>query len=187
MLVVLSTYRQRAVASKASSSVKAYIFGGLAFLPVPWAFATAAGLAMIALSASSTSPYMALAPSEVGLAAPAAATALLGKSGAVLLLIVLFLAVTSAVKSIILRLRATLADFIPNIQASAELVAVSSIITYDIYKRYFNPNATDKQILWVSHLGVIGFGISMMLLGVIFYEIGISISWLCGSGSILAF
>lgn len=46
--------------------------------------------------------------------APAAAAALLGKSGAAAMLILLFLAVTSA--------------------TSAELIAVSSILTYDVYK-----------------------------------------------------
>ncbi|KAJ7039002.1 solute symporter family transporter [Mycena alexandri] len=154
------TYWQRAVASKASTSVKGYILGGFAFLPVPWMFATAAGLGMISLSAGPVSPFMALSLSEAAFVAPAAMTALLGKSGAILLLIPLFLAVTSA--------------------ASAELVAVSSIITYDVYKRYFNPHATDKQILWASHVGVLGFGLFMGVLGVIFHEIGISLSWLYG-------
>ncbi|KAF7326735.1 hypothetical protein MVEN_02592400 [Mycena venus] len=154
------TYWQRAVASKASTSVKGYILGGLAFLPVPWMFATAAGLAMISLSAGPSSPFLPVSLAQAGAVAPAAMTALLGKSGAILLLIALFLAVTSA--------------------ASAELVAVSSIITYDVYKRYFNPHATDKQILFISHAGVIGFGLFMGILGVIFFEIGISLSWLYG-------
>ncbi|KAF7337178.1 hypothetical protein MVEN_02155900 [Mycena venus] len=154
------TYWQRAVASKASTSVKGYILGGLAFLPVPWMFATAAGLAMISLSAGPSSPFLPVSLAQAGVVAPAAMTALLGKSGAILLLIALFLAVTSA--------------------ASAELVAVSSIITYDVYKRYFNPHATDKQILFISHAGVIGFGLFMGILGVIFFEIGISLSWLYG-------
>ncbi|THV04712.1 solute symporter family transporter [Dendrothele bispora CBS 962.96] len=160
------TYWQRAVASKASTSVKGYILGGFSFLPVPYAFATAAGLAIVAMSASPESPFQRLSPASYGLAAPAAATALLGESGAVLLLIVLFLAVTSA--------------------ASAELVAVSSIVTYDIYKRYFNPKATDAQILWVSHASVVGFGIFMGVLGVIFYEIGISLPWLYGFTGVFA-
>jgi Na+/proline symporter len=145
---------------------------------VPWMFATAAGLAMISLSADVSSPFQAISLAQAGVVAPAAATALLGKSGAILLLIVLFLAVTSAVRL------ATVDTFITDyksLQASAELVAVSSIITYDIYKRYFNPHATEKQILRVSHLGVVGFGIFMGILGVIFYEIGISLSWLCES------
>ncbi|KAK0458801.1 solute symporter family transporter [Desarmillaria tabescens] len=153
------TYWQRAVASKGSTFVEGYILGSFSFLPVPYVFATAAGLAIVALSADSTSPYAPLSAAQYSLAAPAAATALLGRSGAILPLIVLFLAVTSA--------------------ASAELVAVSAIITYDIYKRCIHPAATDKQILWVSHVGVVGFGIFMGILGVIFYEIGISLSWLC--------
>jgi Na+/proline symporter len=57
-----------------------------------------------------------LSPADVsaGLPASAAASALLGKSGAAALLVLLFLAVTSA--------------------TSAELIAVSSILTYDVYK-----------------------------------------------------
>ncbi|CAK5262103.1 unnamed protein product, partial [Mycena citricolor] len=160
------TYWQRAVASKASTSVKGYILGGFAFLPVPWMFATAAGLGMISLSADPASPFLPIPLAGAGGVAPAAMTALLGRSGAVLLLIALFLAVTSA--------------------ASAELVAVSSILTYDVYKRYFNPHATDKQILWVSHAGVVGFGLFMGILGVVFYEIGISLSWLYGFTGIFA-
>lgn len=51
---------------------------------------------------------------SAGLPAPSAAAALLGQSGAAAILILLFLAVTSA--------------------TSAELIAVSSILTYDVYK-----------------------------------------------------
>ena len=60
-----------------------------------------------------------LSPADVsaGLPAPSAAAALLGKGGAAALLVVLFLAVTSA--------------------TSAELIAVSSILTFDVYKVTF--------------------------------------------------
>jgi len=61
---------------------------------------------------------------------------------------------------------------------SAELIAVSSILTYDVYKRYFNPHATESQILAVSHASVALFAIVMGLLGLIFYYIGISMGWL---------
>ena len=46
----------------------------------------------------------------------------MGKSGAILITTMLFMAVTSA--------------------GSAELVAVSSLFTYDIYRTYINPKAT---------------------------------------------
>ena len=74
-----------------------------------------------------------LTPADVsaGLPAPSAAAALLGKSGAAAMLILLFLAVTSA--------------------TSAELIAVSSVLTYDVYKRYFKPHATEMEILRMSH------------------------------------
>lgn len=46
----------------------------------------------------------------------------MGKSGSILIVTMLFMAVTSA--------------------GSAELVAVSSLVTYDIYRTYINPKAT---------------------------------------------
>jgi len=55
---------------------------------------------------------------------------------------------------------------------------VSSILTYDVYKRYINPNATDKQILQVGHWMVVLFALCMALAGVIFYFIGVSMGWL---------
>ncbi|KAG6881051.1 hypothetical protein C0993_003087, partial [Termitomyces sp. T159_Od127] len=74
-----------------------------------------------------------LTPADVsaGLPAPSAAAALFGQPGAAAMLVLLFLAVTSA--------------------TSAELIAVSSILTYDVYKRYINPLASKKQVLRVSH------------------------------------
>lgn len=101
-----------------------------------------------------------LTPADVsaGLPAAAAASALLGKSGAAALLILLFLAVTSA--------------------TSAELIAVSSILTYDVYKAYINPKANEEQILRMSHYMVAFFGLVMAIAGVIFYFIGVSMGWL---------
>jgi len=61
---------------------------------------------------------------------------------------------------------------------SAELIAVSSILTYDVYKKYINPNATEHQVLRVSHFAVVSFAIVMGFLGLIFYYIGISMGWL---------
>lgn len=54
-----------------------------------------------------------------GLVLPNAAVALLGKGGAGATFLLIFMAVTSA--------------------SSAELIAVSSIWTYDIYQTYINP------------------------------------------------
>lgn len=74
------------------------------------------GLAAVALVAAKDPDMQVLSAAQVsaGLPAPSAAAALLGQSGATAMLILLFLAVTSA--------------------TSAELIAVSSILTYDVYK-----------------------------------------------------
>ena len=45
-------------------------------------------------------------------------------------------------------------------------------------QRYFNPKATEGQILQVSHAMVALFAIVMGLLGLIFFYIGISMGWL---------
>ncbi|KAI0281759.1 urea transporter [Russula aff. rugulosa BPL654] len=151
-------YWQRAIASKPASTVKAYLLGGLAWFAIPFAFATTLGLAAVALTGD---PSMrTLTPEDVsaGLPASAAATALLGKAGATILLILLFLAVTSA--------------------SSAELIAVSSILTYDVYKKYINPHATEAQVLKVSHAMVAFFAVCMGIVGLIFYYVGISMGWL---------
>lgn len=86
------------------------------------------GLGCAALSASSSFPTypdpLSAAQNGAGLSSPAAAIALLGKGGAVLMLILLFMAVTSS--------------------TSAELIAVSSLLTFDVYKTYFKPDRYDS-------------------------------------------
>jgi Na+/proline symporter len=82
----------------------------------------------------------------------------MGKSGSVLLLTMLFMAVSSA--------------------GSAALVAVSSLFTYDIYRTYVNPNATGKQILMVSRAAILAFGGFMGVLAVILNVAGVSLGWM---------
>ena len=94
--------------------MKAYLLGGLAWFAIPFMFSTTLGLAAVALRGDPDMRTLSAADVSAGLPAPAAAAAILGKSGAAALLVVLFLAVTSA--------------------TSAELIAVSSILTYDVYK-----------------------------------------------------
>lgn len=61
---------------------------------------------------------------------------------------------------------------------SAELIAVSSLCTYDIYRTYINPDATGKQILKVSRAVVLGFGCFMGVLAVILNKAGVSLGWM---------
>jgi MFS family permease len=60
---------------------------------------------------------------------------------------------------------------------SAELIAVSSLITYDVYRTYRNPNATGKQLLKVSRAVIVGFGLGMGGLAVILLSVGLSLGF----------
>ena len=44
---------------------------------------------------------------------------------------------------------------------SAESIAVSSLVAYDIYREYINPEATGEQILFVSRVVIVVFGVFM--------------------------
>lgn len=61
---------------------------------------------------------------------------------------------------------------------SAELIAVSSLCTYDIYRTYINPKADGKQVLKVSRAIVLGFGCFMGVLAVLLNKAGVSLGWM---------
>ena len=82
----------------------------------------------------------------------------LGKNGAVALLLTLFMAVTSC--------------------ASAELIAVSSILTFDVYKTYIKPNASPENLIRMAHVNVAVFGLVMAVFAIIWNSIGIDLGWL---------
>ncbi|KAF2253298.1 Na+/solute symporter [Trematosphaeria pertusa] len=155
-------YWQRAIASRPTTAVKAYLLGGLAWFAIPFGFSTTLGLAAAALTDNPRFPTYPNVPTSgeisSGLAAAYAASALLGKSGAVALLIVLFMAVTSC--------------------ASAELIAVSSLLTFDVYKTYIQPKATPKQLIFVSHIMICVFGLTMAVFACIWNAASIDLGWL---------
>lgn len=146
-------YWVSAIAARPSSTHKGYLLGGLVWFAVPFSLATSLGLGALALD-------LPLTESEAshGLVPPATAMALMGKGGAVLLLTMLFMAVTSA--------------------GSSELIAVSSLCTYDVYRTYINPNANGNQILKVSRAVVLVFGCFMGVLAVALNKAGISLGWM---------
>ena len=145
-------YWQRAIAAQPQSTVKGFLLGGACWFAIPFTLATTMGLTAVALGVD-------LTPEEVqlGLTVPAAASVLMGEVGAVLVLTMLFMAVTSA--------------------GSAELIAVSSLITYDVYRTYKNPKASGKQLLKISRYTIVGFGIGMGGLAVILLSMGLSLGF----------
>ena len=145
-------YWQRAIAAKPSSTVKGFLLGGLCWFAIPFTLATTMGLTAVALDVDIT-----MQQAQMGLVVPAAATALMGEVGAILVLTMLFMAVTSA--------------------GSAELIAVSSIVTYDLYRTYRNPTATGKQLVKVSRATIVAFGLGMGGLAVVLLGMGLSLGF----------
>ncbi|RCK56376.1 Urea active transporter [Candida viswanathii] len=154
-------YFNKAFAADPVSSYKGYILGSLAWLPVPAFTSLTMGLSALALEHTEYWPFgrpMTDAEVNSGLVLPNAASALLGQGGAVLALLMVFMAVTSAM--------------------SAELIAVSTISTYDIYRTYVNPNATGKKLIWYSHISVIIFAYAMAGFAIGLYYAGVSMGYL---------
>jgi len=61
---------------------------------------------------------------------------------------------------------------------SSELIAVSSIVSYDIYKTYINPAATGKQLMRINYIGMIAFALFMAGFSTLLNHIGISMGYL---------
>jgi SSS family transporter len=145
-------YWQRAIAARPKSTVKGFLLGGMCWFAIPFTLATTMGLTAVALQIQLTPEQV-----QLGLTVPAAAATLMGEVGAIMVLVMLFMAVTSA--------------------GSAELVAVSSLITYDVYRTYKNPSASGKQLLKVSRATIIGFGLGMGGLAVALLAMGLSLGF----------
>jgi Na+/proline symporter len=92
-----------------------------------------------------------------GLALPYAAIAIAGKGGAVATLLMTFMAVTSTL--------------------SAQVIAVSSIVAFDVYRTYFNKTAGNKEVILWSRIGVVSFGLVSAGLTALFHYVGIDMGW----------
>ncbi|KAJ7569943.1 hypothetical protein O6H91_01G101200 [Diphasiastrum complanatum] len=102
-------YWQSAIAATPKAAMQGYILGGLLWFPIPFAISISLGLCALALD-------LPLSEYEInqGLVPVAASQFLFGKGGVLLLVTIVYMAVTSTV--------------------SAEFIAMSSLFTYDIYK-----------------------------------------------------
>ena len=145
-------YWQRAIAAQPSSTVKGFLLGGMCWFSIPFTLATTMGLTAVALNVQLTPEQV-----QLGLTVPAAASVMMGEIGAIMVLVMLFMAVTSA--------------------GSAELIAVSSLITYDVYRTYSNPAASGKQLLKVSRGVIVAFGLGMGALAVVLLGMGLSLGF----------
>ena len=74
------------------------------------------------------------------------------------MLILLFMAVTSS--------------------TSAELIAVSSLLTFDVYKTYIKPDSTSHRLVQVSHYGIVIYATVLAAFCCILNAVGLNLTWL---------
>ena len=147
------SYWQSGIAAKPEAAYKGYMLGGLVWFTIPFALATSLGLAGVALELP-----ISAAEAGSGLVPPAVATHLFGSAGGIMIAIMLFMAIVST--------------------GSAESIAVSSIITYDIYGTYFNKECTSDDILKISRIVIVVFGVLVMgPLSCLLWTMGIGLGW----------
>jgi len=118
-------YWQSSVAAKPLQGVWGFIAGGLCWFAIPFGLATTMGLAYLGLSSAQGAPLLSDEDVMKGLAAPLVAQKLLGPVGEYSMLFLILMAVMST--------------------GSAEIIAVASIVIYDVYQTYICPFRRDHQ------------------------------------------
>lgn len=151
----------KAFSAAPQAVVPGYIVGGIAYFAIPWCLGTIMSFAALGLENTPAFPTFPnrMSTTEVsnGLVLPYAAVAIAGSGGAAAVLLIIFMAVTSTI--------------------SAQVIAVSSIITFDIYRQYFNRNATDRDVIRWSHIGVVIFGLFSAAFSTALYYGNVDLGW----------
>ncbi|KKY26421.1 putative urea active [Diplodia seriata] len=163
-LVIMDTsFFIKAFAASPSAVVPGYVIGGIAYFAIPWAIGTLASSIVLGLEASSplspTYPRR-MTETEVsaGLVLPYAFMAVAGRgAGAACVLLITFMAVTSTL--------------------SAQVMAVSSILAFDVYRTYMRPRATDADVIRASHAGVVAFAVVAAAFSTLLHYVGIDLGW----------
>ncbi len=151
-IFVDQSYWQRAIAARPKAAMGGFIMGGLAWFAIPFTLATTLGLAAVATGVTLTEDQIGL-----GLVAPTAAAEIMGDLGAILILTIVFTAVVAA--------------------GSSQLVSVSSLVTYDVFRTYLKPSASGRELMRISKFTVIGFGLGMGLLASVLFQFGVSLQY----------
>ncbi|KAJ5659888.1 hypothetical protein N7507_006339 [Penicillium longicatenatum] len=162
-LVVMDTaFWQKSFATEVRATVPGYTIAAIAVFGIPWGLGTVIGLAARAIH---NTPIFPTYPGELtstevsmGMVMPYTLKALLGDKGIIGFFFLLFMALTSTV--------------------SSSMIAVSSILSYDIYKTYLNPQVTDKKLVRVSHLTVVIHGIFITGISIAMNYGGANMTWI---------
>ncbi|OJD29050.1 urea active transporter [Diplodia corticola] len=162
-LVIMDTsFFIKAFAASPSAVVPGYVIGGIAYFAIPWALGTLASSIVLGLEPSPLFPTYPrrMTSTEVsnGLVLPYAFILVAGRgAGAACVLLITFMAVTSTL--------------------SAQVIAVSSILAFDVYRTYIRPRATDADVIRWSHYGVVGFAAFAAAFSTMLHYVGIDLGW----------
>ncbi|CAK7903181.1 urea active transporter [[Candida] anglica] len=162
LTVMDSSFWQKSFSADLKASVPAYILAAVMIFANVWSLGTIVGLANVILEGSPSFPTYPrkMTDYEVnsGFGLPYVLKALLGDKALGSLLLILYLAVTSTV--------------------SAQMISVSSIISFDIYKKYIKPEAKNHHLIRVSHIGVVVFGLFAAGFSVMLHFVGVDLTWM---------
>ncbi|CAK7897362.1 urea active transporter [[Candida] anglica] len=162
LTVMDSSFWQKSFSANLKSSVPGYIIAGALVFANVWSLGTIVGLANVILEDSPSFPtyprQMTSFEINSGFGLPYVLKAVLGDGALGALLLVLYLAVTSTV--------------------SAQMISVSSIISFDIYKKYIKPDAKNKHLIRASHFGVVFFGLFAAGFSVMLHFVGVDMTWM---------
>ncbi|KAJ5544527.1 hypothetical protein N7461_006831 [Penicillium sp. DV-2018c] len=161
-LVIMDTsYFIKAFSASPSAVVPGYTIGGIAYFAIPWALGTVMSSVALGLENQPNFPTFPrrMTATEVGngLVLPYAAQTIAGKGGAAAVLLITFMACTSTL--------------------SAQVIAVSSILSFDVYREYFKKKATDRDLIRASHFGVIFFAAFSAGFSTMLHYVGINLGW----------
>ena len=137
------SYWQCAVSSHPLDTVNSFHIGGLVWFAIPFALATSLGFAAQALGGLGIT----MAEAETGIVPVMVAHKLLGEFGLIVFIAQLVVAVLST--------------------GAAELTAISSLFSYDIFRDYIAPNSSHVTLKRVSQISIGVVGIFMGGLGVL--------------------
>lgn len=162
LTVLDSSFWQKTFSADVRSTVPAYLLASFLIFANVWPLGAILGGASIVLENTESFPTyprpMSQFEIDSGYVLPYVLKTVLGNGGVGAILLVIYLAVTSTV--------------------SAQMVSVSSIISFDIYKKYINPRAKNDTMIKISHFGVVFFGLFSAGFSVMLHYVGISMTWL---------
>ncbi|RCK63261.1 Urea active transporter [Candida viswanathii] len=161
LTVMDSSFWQKTFSASPRATVPAYLLTAVFICSNVWPVGAIIGGALHFLENDPSFPTYPrkMTEDEVasGFVIPYVLKGVLGNGAVGALLLIVYLAITSTL--------------------SAQMVSVSSIVSFDIYKRYINPSARNKSMITVSHVTCIIFSFGIAGFSVMLHYVGVNMTW----------